>query len=100
MVVSLAQFLFFSYLPTNNPQGGGRGTSNSKPPGPIIVMMGQSETLSTSLGQIYYTLFYAGAQRLSPATARCTNMLSQNQFPEPNRHVVDFLHQFSAGDAL
>jgi hypothetical protein len=57
-------------------------------------MMGQSETLSTSLGQIYYTLFDAGAQRLSPSTARCTNMLSQNQFPEPNRHVVDFLHQF------
>jgi hypothetical protein len=37
------------------------GTTNSKPPGPII-MMGQSETLSSSQVK-FITLFSAGAQR-------------------------------------
>jgi len=35
-------------------------TTNSKPPGPII-MMGKSKTLSSSL-DVFITLFFAGAQ--------------------------------------
>jgi hypothetical protein len=58
------------------------GTTNSKPPGPIITM-GQSETLNSSQ-IIFITLFSAGAN--------CAIILSQNHFPEPNSHVLTFLH--------
>jgi hypothetical protein len=69
------------------------GTSNSKPPGPII-MMGQSETLSYQLDHIYYTLFSrcTALLCLSPATATCTIKQTQNHFPETNRQTLDFLH--------
>jgi hypothetical protein len=70
-------------------QIGGGGTTNSKPPGPII-MMGQSETL-TSSQILFITLFSVAASKL-PATAICAIMLTQNYFPEPNRHILTFLH--------
>jgi hypothetical protein len=55
---SKLSYLFFSN-PANTPNRW--GTTNSKPPGPII-MMGQSETLISS--QItFITLFSAGAER-------------------------------------
>ncbi len=68
-------------------------TSNSKPPGPIIVM-GQSETLSQQLDHIHYTLFCRCTALLGllPATATCTNKQSRNQFPDPNRQTLDSLH--------
>jgi hypothetical protein len=88
----------FGYLPFWNPthktEAGTlhmSGTTNSKPPGRII-MMGQSETLSRS-HVIFITLFSAGAHRCHLlATANCAIMLSQNRFAEPNRHVLTFLH--------
>ncbi len=64
----------------------GGGTTNSKPPGPIIMMGQSSETLNSSSSQIIFiTLFSAGA--------KCAIILSQNHFPEPNSHIfLTFLH--------
>jgi hypothetical protein len=47
------------------------GTTNSKPPGPIIMMDQSSETLSSSQILFYYTLFYRCIELmyLLPATA-------------------------------
>jgi hypothetical protein len=68
------------------------GTSNSKPPGPIL-MIGQSETLSSSQ-IVFITLFCAGTQHcVLPATAKYTIMLSQNHFHKPNWHILSFLHR-------
>jgi hypothetical protein len=68
-----------------------RGTSNSKPPG-LIIMMGQSETLGTS--QIILLHFFMQVHialvRLLPANRAI--ILSQNYFPEPNQHILTFLH--------
>ncbi len=68
-------------------------TTNSNPPGPII-MMSQSETLS-SIQIIFITLFgtFTNLLCVLPANAKCTNMLSRNQFPELNRHILTFLHR-------
>jgi hypothetical protein len=66
---------------------------NSKPTGTII-MMSQSETLSSSQ-IIFITLFSAGSQpllNLLLATASCAMTLSRNHFPEPNWHILTFLH--------
>jgi hypothetical protein len=80
----------FSYLlfcnPTHKTKTGTAnrwGSTNSKPPGPII-MMGQSETVITSRIIFYYTLFWRCTSLLchSPATANS----------EPNRHILTFLH--------
>jgi hypothetical protein len=57
------------------------GTTNSKPPGPII-MMGQSKTPTTSQ-IIFIRLFPVRVQRcyvFLPATVNCVIMLSQNHF--------------------
>jgi hypothetical protein len=77
--------------------------------------MGQLETLSSQqLDHIYYTLFCMCTTllHLLPTTATRTIMLSQNHFPEPNLHMLDFLHPIfqiyragshtpsTAGDAL
>jgi len=64
-----------------------------QPTGPII-MIGQSEILSSSQIQ-FITLFSASPTVvlcLLPAASNCTIMLSQNYFPEPNWHVLTFLH--------
>jgi hypothetical protein len=50
----------------------GGGTTNSKPPGRII-MMGQSETRSSSSQIIFIILFCAGLVYLLPATAKLCN---------------------------
>ncbi len=74
-------------------QIGGWGMTNSKPPGPII-MISQSETLISSY-ITFITLFFCRCTallRLLLATAMCAIMLSQNHFPEPNRHRLDFPH--------
>jgi hypothetical protein len=57
------------------------GTTNSKPPGPII-MIAQSENTEHQLNQIYYTLFSRcrALLRIIPATPNCEIMLSQNPF--------------------
>jgi hypothetical protein len=70
------------------------GTTNSKPPELIIIMMDQLEILST-IQIIFIIHFSAGAQtllRLWPATTNCAIMLSQSHFLDPNRHVLTFLH--------
>jgi hypothetical protein len=72
----------------------GGGTTNSKPPGPII-MMAQSQTSSTSQ-IIFITLFSAGAQSCC-AFYQLPQTLQQlcwakTHFPEPNRHL--FWHFF------
>ncbi len=70
------------------------GTTNRKPPGPII-MIRQSETLSSSR-IIFSALFCACPRRCCPfylrAAANCKIIVSQTDFPEPNRHVLTFLH--------
>jgi hypothetical protein len=62
------------------------GTTNNTPLGQMI-MMGQSETLSSSL-IIFTTLFYAGLR----AKAMHAIMQSQNYFPEPNQQNLDLFH--------
>jgi hypothetical protein len=57
----------------------GQQKGGSKPPGPTI-MMGQSETLTSS--QITFTTFSSAG-----AHGHCGIILSQNHFPEPNRHM-------------
>jgi hypothetical protein len=67
------------------------GTTNSKPPGPII-MMGRSETV-TSSQIIFITLFSAGAHcccTFHRATANCRIMVSQNPFPWAKPRYFDF----------
>jgi len=49
--------------PTHETETGAANTTNSKPPGRII-MMGQSETLS-SRETMFITLFFGGAQGCS-----------------------------------
>jgi hypothetical protein len=60
------------------------GITNSKPPGPII-MIDQSEILSRSQVQ-FITLFFEGAQLCArfTATASYMNLVPKNQFPELN----------------
>jgi hypothetical protein len=85
---------FFGGNPTNKTETGtaytwGTTNSNSKPPGPIIVI-DQSEILSCSYVQ-FITLFLGGAQTVLcslPAMASCTNLVQKNQFPELNRHIL------------
>jgi hypothetical protein len=88
------------------------GTTNGKPLG-LIIMMGQSETLSSSSSYyiIFITLFSAGRcvelLCLLPATGI---MLSQNHFPwakptnvrfsSSNYTLQDHLLQSTIGDAL
>jgi hypothetical protein len=83
--------------PTNKTETGTakrwKRTTNSKPPGPII-MMGHSETVSSKLDHIHYTLFcrFRALLRPQPSMATCAIMLSQNHFSESNRHMFDFVH--------
>jgi hypothetical protein len=65
------------------------GTTNSKPPGRII-MIGQSETRSSSQIVFIYTIFCRCTRVSVPFTSHCTNcatVLSQNQFPELNTGI-------------
>jgi hypothetical protein len=68
------------------------GTTNSKPPGPMI-MIDQSEILSRSQVQ-FITLFFfwrcTSVLHHLPATASCTNLVQKNQFPQLNRHISAF----------
>jgi hypothetical protein len=66
-------------------------TNNNKPPGPGITM-GQSETLSQQLDHIYYTLFSCRRTAFTSHEQRAQLRRSENQFPELNRHMLDFLH--------
>jgi len=89
----------FSYLlfcnPTHKTETGIANsrcrTTNIEPPGRII-MIRQSETLNSSQ-IIFITLFCAGAQQRCCATATSVIMLSQNDFPGPNRHNLTSLHR-------
>jgi hypothetical protein len=69
-------------------------TTNSKPPGPII-MMGESETHWVAVRSYLLHSFSAGAQRCCDFTSHGKRAqllcLSQNQFPELNQHVLDYL---------
>ncbi len=82
-----------SYVLLRNPTdktetrtGNRRGTNNSKPPGPII-MMRQLETLSSSQ-IIFITLFLAGAQR-------CCTFYQLQQPAQLCRAKTIFLSQIS-----
>jgi hypothetical protein len=44
----------------------------------------------TSSQVIFIALFYSGAQLY--CAFHCAIMLSQNYFPEQNRHILTFLH--------
>ncbi len=61
-------------------------TTNSKPLGQII-MMGQSETMSSSL-IIFITLFSAGL----PAVAMDVIMQRENYFPKLNQRILEIFH--------
>jgi hypothetical protein len=61
-------------------------------------LAGRKSDVSSFPGLSYYTLVCrcTALLRLLPATAAtCAIMLIQNHFPEPNRHVLDFLHPIS-----
>ncbi len=82
-------------------------TTNSKPLGPIIIMMRQSETQSNNSQIIFITLFSAGAHpcllRLLPATAKCGIVLSQNQtifLTQPSSMFWLFFIQFYCADHI
>jgi hypothetical protein len=66
------KFCLQTHHKTETGAANGCGTTNSKPPGPII-MMGQWEALSSSQVHIYYTLFSRWTTLLLtlPATANC-----------------------------
>ncbi len=87
---SLASFSFGN--PTNRTVTEYVGTTNTKPPGPVI-MIDQSEILSCSQAR-FITLFFGGAHLCcafyQPATANCTNLVQKRQFPELNRHILTF----------
>jgi hypothetical protein len=88
-------YLPFFFSPTHKTETGIVNrweTTNGKPPGPIS-MMGQSETLSRSW--IIFTLFSRCIMLLlcySPPTTNSAIMLSRNYFPQPNQHILTFLH--------
>jgi len=58
------------------------GTTNSKPPEPIITI-DQSEILSRS--QVQFITFFSGGAQLCCAFYQ-PRQSAQNQFPELNRH--------------
>jgi hypothetical protein len=96
-----------SYIKLKLGQQIGGGTSNSKPLGPII-MMSQSETLSSS-EILFITLFSADAHScccgFHQPMENSGIMPSQNHFAEPNQHNLTNCttqhHILStAGDAL
>ncbi len=76
-------------------QIGGGGTTNSKPPGRIIMMGPIRNTLSSSQ-IIFITLFSAGAQLCcalyQPRQPVKCMLVRQNQFPQSNRHMLDVVH--------
>ncbi len=69
-----------------------QGTTNSKPPGPII-KIGQSETgRSSQIILITFSSRFTAVMNLLPGLAFVANMLGQNHFLEPYWHVLTFLH--------
>ncbi len=69
------------------------GTTSSKPPG-IIIMFGQSKTGNSSQ-IIFIALFCSRCTALLillPTSANRAHIHQKNQFPEPNRHKLTFLH--------
>jgi hypothetical protein len=83
-------YLLF-YIPTHKLEIGTAnrlGSTNSEPPGPIV-MMGQLETLSSSQIILLHPALFCRCTtllRLLPATADSQIMLSRNHFPKLNRH--------------
>jgi hypothetical protein len=67
----------------------GGGTTNSKPPGSII-MIGQSETVSST--QIIFITFCSRFTAVIPGSALYAHMMGQKHFLEPYPHVLTFLH--------
>ncbi len=55
---------------------------------------GPIRNIKQQLEHIYYTLFCRCVQTLCPlpATTTCAIILRQNHFPDPNQHILDFLH--------
>jgi hypothetical protein len=66
------------------------GTTNSKPPG-LIIMMGQSETVFRVRSYLLHS-FMQVHNSVAPFSSHCAIMRSQNHFPEPNLHILNFLH--------
>jgi hypothetical protein len=87
-------YLFFSN-PANKTETGTPnrwGTTNSKPPGPII-MMDQSETLSAVRSHLLHSFLQVhsvAAPITSYGNLWCGIMLSENHFHEPNWHIWTF----------
>ncbi len=69
------------------------GTTNSKPPGPILWWTNQKHW--TIVRSYLLHSFLQVHSVVAPFTnpSNCTIMLSQNDLPEPNRHVLTFLHR-------
>jgi hypothetical protein len=67
------------------------GTTNSKPPG-LIIMIGQSKTGSRNQ-IILFSSRCRALLRFLPASAKnWSNMQEKNYFPEPNRHMLTLFH--------
>ncbi len=85
---------FYFGNPTNKIEIGTaytRGTTNNKPPGPIIII-DQLEILSLSQVQFITLGFWRCTTVFStlPALTSCTNLVQKNQFPELNWHILTF----------
>jgi hypothetical protein len=88
-------YLFLWYPPykTQIVTGNGWETTNSKPPGPIIIF-GQSENKDQHSTHIYYIPSWQvhSVDCLFRASANCATMLAQNHFPPPKGHLLTVLH--------
>jgi hypothetical protein len=104
-----AKFSFWFYFRASSPiklmklghskTSGEGGTSNNKPPRRII-MMGPikkkywASVRSILLHSSFFGQIHGGLLRHWPASAHtgvCLNYVeSQNYFPDPNRHILDF----------
>jgi hypothetical protein len=73
------------------------GVTTTSKPLEQIIMMSQSETMSSSSLIIFVTLFSAGLP--AAATMRAI-MQSQNYFPQPNRHNLDHILSTTSVDQM
>jgi hypothetical protein len=68
------------------------GTSNSKPPGPIVTVA-QSEHWASVRSYLLHSFLRLQSAAVSfTSHPKPCNYADPKQFPEPNRHILDFLH--------
>jgi hypothetical protein len=94
-LTSKFSYLLFLAIPVIRLKGGLQivGTTNCKPAGPIIIISQSKTGHSTQI--ILITLFSSRCTTLLcflPVSANWANVQEKNHFPEPNLHMLTFLH--------